>query len=461
MPSAEPPEKELEAHFQTPVATGRFVWVANPLSGEVAYIDAITLEVKSVRAGRAPSELAAIGNADSTLVIDSLRPQATRLTVVNGELETKTYPLAPDMNRWTMSPAGRFAIAWTDQTRLALSPASSGFQDLTVLDLAAEKATVLSVGYRPSQVVIAEAETRAYVVTADGISVVALDGPEPRLIANVPIATDPALADQAVDVSITSDGAFAVARFTDSAMLSVIDLATRTRTELALPAAITDLDLAPGAAQALAVMRSTSRIARVPLGAPGSFSELALSVSGLGSVALASDVAIGLAYTNATATEDVEALALVPSTTTRRIRLRSFPLAAFTLPGGEHAIVLHAAKAFSLVPLAADLPAKIVSTAGDPALVVFDRAGSRGVIVTSDQRATHRAYVARFPSLATHELTLSSTPIAAGLVEGAGRAFVAEAHESGRLTFIDLETAEARTLTGFELGGRVVAGGAK
>src|SRR5687768_4794467 len=50
-----PPEEELESSFTAPVATGHFVWVANPASGRVAYIDARSLEVRVVEAGHEPT----------------------------------------------------------------------------------------------------------------------------------------------------------------------------------------------------------------------------------------------------------------------------------------------------------------------------------------------------------------------------------------------------------------------
>src|SRR3954451_24473699 len=52
--AAPQPEKEVESDYEAPVATGRFVWVANPKSGRVAYIDATTLQVRTVEAGNGP-----------------------------------------------------------------------------------------------------------------------------------------------------------------------------------------------------------------------------------------------------------------------------------------------------------------------------------------------------------------------------------------------------------------------
>src|SRR3954470_15540079 len=39
-PPPPPPEKEVESSYRSPVATGKYVWIANPKSGRVAYIDA-------------------------------------------------------------------------------------------------------------------------------------------------------------------------------------------------------------------------------------------------------------------------------------------------------------------------------------------------------------------------------------------------------------------------------------
>ena len=62
------------------------------------------------------------------------------------------------------------------------------------------------------------------------------------------------------------------------------------------------------------------------------------------------------------------------------------------------------------------------------------------------------------PSLEVDQYTLASPPIAVGVVAGANRAYVAQSNPEGRITFIDLATGQARTLTGFELGSRVVDG---
>ena len=51
-----PPETELESSYEVPVATGQFIWVANPQSGRVAYVDARRWRcTRSRRATRPPT----------------------------------------------------------------------------------------------------------------------------------------------------------------------------------------------------------------------------------------------------------------------------------------------------------------------------------------------------------------------------------------------------------------------
>ena len=78
--------------------------------------------------------------------------------------------------------------------------------------------------------------------------------------------------------------------------------------------------------------------------------------------------------------------------------------------------------------------------------------------IRDDPSSTFVAYLAKMPSLEVDQYALASPPIAAGIVAGASRAYVAQSHPEGRITFIDLQNGQARTLTGFELGSRIVDG---
>src|SRR5580692_84193 len=76
-----PPEMKAESVYQSPVATGNVVWIANPTSGRVAYIDAQTFDVKTVEAGDGPTYLAAVADPtdDVAIVLNVLSQDATLL----------------------------------------------------------------------------------------------------------------------------------------------------------------------------------------------------------------------------------------------------------------------------------------------------------------------------------------------------------------------------------------------
>jgi hypothetical protein len=119
------------------------------------------------------------------------------------------------------------------------------------------------------------------------------------------------------------------------------------------------------------------------------------------------------------------------------------------------------AGAFSVVPVADTLPAKIQGTDAPPHRVSLAEtpSGLRGLVTTRDDaRGIHAVYLVRMPSLQVDRIDLASPPIAVGLLPELGIGYVAQQHPEGRITFINLETAAPETLTGFELADRVVDG---
>jgi hypothetical protein len=178
-----PPEKKVENAYKSPVATGHIVWIADPLSGRVAYIDATTFAVQTASAGNAPTYIAAVPDVkdDVAIVHNVLSQDATLMRVQNGSLTVpRTYASTPDANSWAVSKSGRWAIAWTDSQFVQGADPTQGFQDIEVIDLSKSDPTTavsgLTVGYRPSQIAFSGDESHAYAVTQDGISVLDLTG---------------------------------------------------------------------------------------------------------------------------------------------------------------------------------------------------------------------------------------------------------------------------------------------
>ncbi|MEO7036922.1 MAG: hypothetical protein ABI548_23435, partial [Polyangiaceae bacterium] len=92
--------------------------------------------------------------------------------------------------------------------------------------------------------------------------------------------------------------------------------------------------------------------------------------------------------------------------------------------------------------------------------VVFsDAAFGKALVTVHDTvSAVHGVYVVGLDNLEQNFIPLSSDPLpgATGIVPEAKRGFVAQKHPEGRITFIDLDTGAAQTLTGFEIAARVV-----
>ncbi len=471
-----PPEREVESSYKSPVATGKYVWITNPTTGRVAYIDAATLDVKLVDAGNGPTYLAAVPSsstdtADIALVLNVLSDDATMLKASGGLVSAKTFKTHHGGNTWAVSSDGRWAIAWTNARDVAKADKTEGFQDLTVIDLSG-KATpiILAVGYRPVSVGFTKDGTRAHAVTQDGVSIIDLTGSSPLVVKNVAISDDPLEDPGTRDVSVTPDGAYALIRRDGQAVITIVSLDTGKRTKVTLSGNCTDLDLSEDGKRAVGVVRENAEVAILDIPGivddPKTFTTVTVTGELIGSVSLSKTGNKALLYTNAVPTERFTVMALDSTPSYRVVKLYAPVLGIFPTPDAENAIVLHEKKAtdlkpgaFSAVPIGASLPAKIVGTDAKLTSVAVSPSSDRAVVTErDDSKKIFGAYLVRMPSLSVDRFPLSSPPIAVGVVAGAGRAYVAQEHGDGRITFIDLDKGVARTLTGFELNARVVDG---
>lgn len=472
-----PPEQELESNYSAPVATGNFVWIANPTSGRVAYINATTLEVNVVEAGNAPTYVAAIPDpdADVAIVLNVLSNDATILRAKGSTLTADSLPVPSSGNNWSVAKDGRWAIAWTDSRRIPKVDPIDGFQDITILDLksGAMKSTPLTVGYRPVAVAFDDAQTRAFAITQDGISVIALDQGAPVVIRNIKLLEKPMADAITTDVAITPDGSYAMVRRDGQPLVNIFSLTSNTRVDVSLPAPVTDLDLSTDGKMAVAVVRDTAQVGLLPMPGvvsdPLTFPLVTVTDAIVGSASLAPESPLALLYTNAIPNPvltviDTSNLVPVP----RQIQLWAPIKAVFPTRDAAHAIVLHEAggsvgsqypAAMSVVPIANDLPAKLMGLDSPVISVAVAPSGHQALVATGDEmNPQHRLYVASMPSLEVTKYQLASQPIAAGIVAGAERGYVAQKHPDGRITFVDFKTGAVRTLTGFELASQVVDG---
>lgn len=469
------PEMEIESSYEAPVATDRFVWAANPETGRVALIDAETFEVRLAEAGLSPTVVAAVPRADegtdAALVLNTGSEDATLLEInAAGELARSMLDTHAGANAIAVTPNGRYAIVWTNAAAVTgepLDPTDSA-QDITVLKLAGGlESTQLSVGFRPSAVVFDDSEERAFVVTEPGLSVIEL-GSSPRVGAHVELTASPADA-SARDVSVTPDGELALVRLDGSTSLGVVSIDSGQREDLELGNFVTDLDLSSDGRRAFAVVGDEFVVIPVPVAGadPATFTRTRVSDVIVRSVALSPDATLALLYSNASESPYLTVLSGsgdFADAIGRSVDLKAPVQAVFAAPDARHAIALQATApgsrkggAFSLVTAQMDRTPKIVGTEAAPMAVAFSPDGGEAVIATRDlSRQLYGVYLVHLENLEENFLPLASPPLAAGMVPRAGRAFVAQAHPEGRITFLDLSDGSSRTLTGFELAAQIV-----
>jgi len=477
-PAPPPPEQEVENEFEVPVATTRFIWSANPQSSRVALVNAQTLEVRLLEAGFAPTYLAAVPTTDDAsdvaVVLNVLSRDATLFRVSGTDVNQATVPTHPGANAWAVSPGGRWAIAWSDARSVQNADPTEGFQELTVLSLAAgaETSTRLTVGYRPTKIAFSADETRAFAVTEPGISVIALDTPAPSVAGLLEVTDDPLENPASRDVSITPDGKTALVRRDGSMEVGFVTLETGARSAIALPSYVTDLDLSRDGTLAVGVMRLLSQVVLLPVPAaatdPASAELAEIPGEDFGSVALSEDASVALLYTTGTPSDRVTILDLAGEGRFghRTVTVKAPVAAVFPAANAEHAIVLMnpppgstKAGAFAVVPTAAALAPKIVGTDAPVQAVAIEPPplSARALVtVRDDTRKDYGVYVVRFANLQVDRITLASPPIATGMVPSAGIGYAAQLYPEGRITFVHLDDGQARTLTGFELGAKVV-----
>lgn len=341
-----PPETETNATFELPHAGTNFVYAANTDSDTVAVIDSRNLAIQIVQAGDKPRFLQTLAHSDAAIVLNVGSNDATiiRTDPQTGTSRTSSVLVKPGSNAIAVADDGKHAVVYFDSSLPSESSTPGNPQDVTVitLDPNGDIYNGMSIGYGPTRVFFSSDSMRAFMVTADGVSI--LDFAKIDEAAKGVSQQGSGIAqavevgktgiDKTLDVSVTADGRYALAREEGTSELRLVDLETKEikKLDLAgllpgeadagapdsgsggnqgsggapaggndagtdagpdaggdaapapsssnpppepppapLPAAITDLDLAPSGSFALAVLRERSAVARIPI--PGAFAD--------------------------------------------------------------------------------------------------------------------------------------------------------------------------------------------
>jgi DNA-binding beta-propeller fold protein YncE len=485
-----PPEQEQPLSFETPKAGKTSVYVPDPLTNRVAVVNASNFKVENVPVGTQPRYAVTVPNQDIALVLNVGTQDAALLrTNEQGVTTPLRLEVGHDANAIAIAPDQQHALIFFN-AELSSSTRADSFQDLTVIDLAVgmERSRRVSVGFKPRGVQFTDDGKRAFVVTEDGISVLdfaALDT-GPKILPLVALG-DTLSGAQSVDVQVTPDGLFALARRDGEGVLRLINLGTGQIETLSLQSTspdggvggqLTDLDLAPDGSFAIAVLRDRGVLVRIPIPAgfrdPTTRRELQTGDSLIGSITLSRSGTRAVGYTTAAPIESVTVFELNADAPPRGIRLRKSVRAVAVSDDGSRALVLHATEGTLVAGQSEDerIDASegysLVDTGSGFAKLQLTpvKANANGLLLTPDGKRVFTLLaggnvktveMADLDSFQVSSRELSTSPNSLGFVPGTdpARVFVGQTGNGG-ITFLDaLSGAPVRTVSGFEIASRI------
>jgi hypothetical protein len=498
-------EQETTVDFQLPQASEHYVYAMNPSAGTVAIIDATTQAIQTIKTGAEPTYLRTLEGTDDAVVLNVGSNKASILRMRDERAQKSDLPVNAGANAIAVAPDGKHVIVYYNANYKSAGKSPGSFQDVAVLtisdDPADDSAVGMTVGFQPRDVFFDSRGARAFVVTDDGVSVLDFEQIEREGPGIAKLVTFGGAVDQKnLDVAITPDGEFALARTDDQSALHLVELRTgqvrtldlagmfpsETTEEDAGPAArrviVTDLDLMPTGREALAALRNQSAIVRLAL--PQAFEDPSrvrtIFVDGevVGSLTIAPDGKTALAYT--TATPELERVVIVDldsDVAPRTALLRKSVRAVAYTPDSSTAVITHEkllgspdepgltpeaqvdrSYGYSLLRLGTgDVKLQRTATQLGPIAMVPD-ASYLFILFRDDAlqlREVQRVALKSF--LVDPIIALENPPISMGVARASGAVFVNLEHPDGRMTFIDWEqpVEKLKTVTGFELNSRI------
>jgi hypothetical protein len=496
-----PPEMKVKLDFEQPQASDRFVYAANPSAGTVSIINAETQVIQTLETGDKPTFLRTLAGTDDAIVLNAGSDDATILRSPGTGTKTSTVPVVRGANVIAVAPDGKHAVVYFNADYSAAGNTSGSFQDVTVLTLAAgaDQAVGMTVGFKPRAVYFAADGSTAYAVTDDGISVLefARVEKEGTGIARL-VALGPNVDQQNLDVSVTPKGEYALTREPGKSVVRLIDLQSGQISSLdlasvlpmlaadgdsdagsAAPAIpdVSDLALAPDGNFALAVVRDRGVVLKIPI--PAAFSgapvtSFSIDNELIGSATIAPSGEIALLYTTALEVERITILPLDGKTPPKTVAMRKSVKAVTVAPDGRTALIVHKkafgdpaqpgidpdlklARSFGYSVLRVpEGDIKLQVTSSEPGSIAIVPDGSFLFLLFRDDAAGVReVQKIDAKSFLVQPILLGSPPISVGAVPRSKRVFVNQEHPDGRITFIDWDSNETRTVTGFALNSRI------
>lgn len=241
---------------------------------------------------------------------------------------------------------------------------------------------------------------------------------------------------------------------------------------------ITDVDLSPTGDFAIAVFRDRRTVLKVPI--PGGFDDLddvsVVTVGSeiVGSVNIAPNGKRAMLYTTAQDTNEHVTIMNIEDESLRVVRLPKSVRAVTIAPDSESALVVHRklpgevrepnidpdvlidrSYGYSVLRLEDGFSKLQLTSSAQGASTIVPDGSTMFILFNSPDQGVRDVHRVGLRNFLVQSLTLGSPPLSLGSVPGTSKVFVGQDHPDGRITFIDWETAETESVTGFELNSRI------
>lgn len=262
-----PPEQEMEANFRVPRASGGFVYSTSESTNSVAVIDSSTLGIEVVAVGRKPTVVLPIDPGSALGAVAVLNQDSDDVsllrTIAAGETTVEWREITPGANNLAVTPDGRYVFAHVDvDAPEEIGPGSD--QEVSVIDVTSNQVARMTVGAHPRTIAFSPDSEFAYIVTADGVNVVAMgDGMFDGKPDIVPVHVEQGIVPSELEVHVAPRHGIALARIDGDRRLVATDLHLRSQQVFTLPGVPTDLDISPDDGFALLTLPSLTGSSRL------------------------------------------------------------------------------------------------------------------------------------------------------------------------------------------------------
>ncbi len=471
--------------------TESYVFVPNAdiASSTLARVDANDLSVIPLQVGQNPQDVAAKDIEGIGAVAYALCEGNSTVAIVRADLPSRTgaglgdvrlFKVPSEVNRLTMSPDGRFALAWIDPERsLSNSPiASLQVMSLIKLGDTPEEDAVynLSVTRLIRDIEFTD-NGELFLLGREGVNRVRLaDITADRLVPRLDLGLDSAIfPSDTFEMEVDPAARFMVIRSAGAAQVVLYELPTDLNADLVprrldLPGLSNDIDLIGGATpRVLVTVPSAGKLAVIDvldaLADPLYVPEIKDVGLPLGLAQITPDGNQVVLYTTVAGVLDVQRLGLTDdSQATWTLRDRVYAMAIS--PDSKRAIAIHQAgvikdssaedlfrqyNGLTLIDLASGYLRPIVLQ-GTPTDFVMTAAGDQTllyVLLSSTASASRGVMRINLDTFRSDFVSLPKQPNQIGRV--GNKIFVSQEASDGRLTFFDVVTNEVRTVSGYEL----------